>query len=499
MADFEEILPDFPPPFGEPPLGLPPLDPIGGGILSSGPFPPGTRPRPRPPIEWPPDVLPPGERPPAEGSKSILKMIQDWFMNLPLWARIALFAVAIAILIAMLYKFLKGLYGSKPPPDLEPPDEDILQIIPIAIMFNYDATLPVALNIRRNATEEVSIPEWTLADTLAEESPAAYSMSASQGKVIRIKVRLIIIPAIDALAEVRAVGGGILGDATRSDPVTFVKGKTVPEFITFELENHTIGSDGVRRSDITWSWEFRRLGESGWHTIGETTHRIYEVLTTPDLPWSQTPFPDPQNPWTEVLDVSCVWAAGAKTPKKVASRVTRAVNGPAGGVRYDMQSGMCKYTSGYKTTPGVFNCTMYLDRLRKGAASDSPGIVNCSDCSAFVSTFANAVGASLSQSVMGLNFQLNPIIAIGHNSFGFPNWGPGFSYHEVAWWGQGGQDEQICDGCLRTNSNGSKSPGHAVLPINTGFYNPYRPQLVPPNDIQKCAPMPQHLKSREVI
>ena len=498
MPDPKEKLQDLPPPSGEPLLDLPPLDPIGWAPLDTRPFPPGTRPRPRPPIELPPIETPPIERPPVEGTETIFEIIQKWFLRLPLWLRIFLFAVAVLLLIRLIYKFLKELFGRRPP-EVKPPEDLPSQVIPLAIMFNFDPTLPVALNIRRNARKEVSVPEWIIEKINPEESPAAYSISASQGHVIIIKVRLIVIPAIDAVIEVRAIGGGVLGDLTRKDPVTFVKGQTIPEFIPFQLETHTIGSDGIRRSDITWRWEFRRSGESVWNPIGETHHRIYEVLTTPDLPWTQAPYPDRQNPWTDALDISCFWAAGAKTPQEVASMVTRAVNAPAGGVRYDMKGGKCKYTSGYQSRPGTFKCTEYIDRIRKGAGSGSSDLVNCSDCSAFISTFANVLGASLSQSVMGLRFGLNPIIAIGYNNFGFPDWGPRFSYHEVAWWGQGGLNEQICDGCLRTNSNGPNPPGHAVLPINTVFNNPYRPQLVPPNDIQDCTPMPQHQKWREVI
>lgn len=495
----EEDLPDLPPIIGVPPLELPPIDSGAGSALGSGPYPPGTRPRPRPPIERPPIELPPGESPPTEHAKTILELIQEWFLGLPQWLRILLFVVAILLLIGAIAKFLKKLFGGTPPPGQEPPEELPSQVIPIAIAFNYDPTSPVALNIRRNASQEIEVPEWTLKDTVADESPAAYSIAAAQGNLVRIMVRLIIIPAIDAVVEVRAIGNGVLGNATRKEPVRFVKGNTIPEFIPFRLENHIVGSDGVRMSDHTWRWEFRLPGESNWHIIGETHHRIYEVLRTPDLPWSQSPYPDSQNPWTEVFDVACVWAAGARSVDEVAMRVTRAVNAPAGGVQYDMHAGRSHYTSSPGTRHGEFKCTDYLARIRNGAASGASGIVNCSDCAAFVSTFANAVGGGLAQSVMGIGFRLNPIIAIGKSSFGFPDWGPGFRYHEVAWWGNGTANEPLCDACLKTNRNGANPPMQAVLPVNTGFQNPYRVQLVPANDQNRCTPRTQYLQWRRVI
>src|SRR3989441_8998316 len=114
-----------------------------------------------------------------------------------------------------------------------------------------------------------------------------------------------------AKAEIKADGGGVLGSI---DPqtVTFTNGVSVPEFVSFELHHHTIGIDGIKFEDITWDWKFRCCGGVEWEPLQTTHHRIYIVLEEPKLPWKQQGFPNDQNPWTEALDYSCVWAAGKK-------------------------------------------------------------------------------------------------------------------------------------------------------------------------------------------
>jgi hypothetical protein len=244
---------------------------------------------------------------------------------------------------------------------------------------------------------------------------------------------------------------------------------------------------------VDWLWQFQLLGESAWHDIGVTSHRIYAVLRTPLKPWAQDPFPDKINPWTEVLDYSCLWATGVKAVDEAAGRITRAVNAPVAGIGYDMNAGKCHYTD-----LAVFNGTAFLDRLRRGNGSPSSALVNCSDCAAIVSTFANAVGCDLDQSEMRADFGLNPIIAIGQPGFGFPAWGPGFGYHEVAWLG-GKATDPLWDACLKTNQNGEHDPKVPVLPVNAVFQAPYRPQLVPVPDHARCLPDPETTFRREVV
>lgn len=367
-----------------------------------------------------------------------------------------------------------------------------------AIMFNHDPNSTTdALNIRRNATEEVPVPEWTPQVTAPEQSPAAYSIEDVRNQVIRIKVQLTMTPPGSGEFFVRAMGGGVLGPVTRPQAVVFSGGGTQPAFLEFELRNHKVGLGGVLVQNIRWRWQFRQKGKPAWRPMHESEHRIYIVLKAPSGPWQSTPYPNTQNVWTEVLDYACTWARTAKNIRAAAARVTRAVNAPAGDVKYDMAAGVCHYSSP-PGAPGSFDCTAYLDRLRNGNGSTASAIVNCTDCATINSTFANSVGCDLNQSVMGYNFDLNPIIAIGFSSFGFPNWGPAFGYHEVTWEGADAGDP-VWDSCLKTNRNGSGTPQRPVLPTNSIFDNPYRPQLVPALGVSACQPQPGSAQRRSVI
>jgi len=179
----------------------------------------------------------------------------------------------------------------------------------VAISFNHDsASLNAdAINVRRNFTQGISVPECTVGKTLATDSPAAYAIKETQGNKITIKAKFTIFPK-SAKAEIKADGGGVLG-AIDPQIVTFTNGVSVPEFVSFELHHHTIATAGIKLEDITWNWKFRCCGGAEWEPLQTTHHRIYIVLEEPKLPWKQQPFPDNQNPWTEALDYVCVWAA----------------------------------------------------------------------------------------------------------------------------------------------------------------------------------------------
>jgi len=464
-------------------LEFPPLEP-GAGTSTLLPDPvdpdpwgwPIERPRPRPPGSKPPIEGPlpplPGERPPT-----FLDKLAQWWRSTSLAFKIVLGIIVVGVIIWLIYEW----YQSENPDDEEPE----LQVAPIAIRFNWDETSAKdALNIRRNYRSEVEVPEWTLGKTSPEESPAAYAIDAVD-PVVKIKVQLILVPPQDAVVNVRALGGGVLGDATRDEPVTFSGGSTVPESIEFELKNHRIGADGVLLEDIEWTWQWQLLGESSWRDIGATLHRIYIVLSTPTKAWLQSPYPDKANPWAEVLEYSCTWAKGAKNVDDAARLITEKVNSPVAGIRYDMRSGKCRYTN-----KAVFRCTRFLGRLKRG--SNTP-LVNCTDCATIVSTFANALGCDLDQQEMRdqsadlKDFRLNEIIAIGQAGFGYPHWGDWFGYHEVAWQG-GGESQPVWDACLKTNENGPDDPKVPVLPVRSIFLSPYRPQLVRPSDVALCQP-----------
>jgi hypothetical protein len=336
----------------------------------------------------------------------------------------------------------------------------------VAISFNHDsASLSGdAMNIRKNFTQTVAAPEWTAGETLPTDSPAAYAIRETQGRTITIKAKFTVSSNSVTKAQVRARGGGVLGQL---DPqtITLANGVSVPEFVSFELRDHLIGADGINVEDITWEWEFRCCGGSKWEPLATTRHRIYIVLDEPTLPWRQQPASDTQNPWTEALDYACVWAAGKHNRDDAASAITQAINASLGLV-YDNVAGASHYTSGGLA---FFELTQFLSYLNNGTGLGN--IVNCTDCATITTTFSNLLGCDLHASKMGHFFDLTPFRGIGAVGFGCPGFGCGFSFHEVAWKGAHGNADPLFDACLRVDGDPNPwvAPYTEQFPVNMIF------------------------------
>ena len=396
-----------------------------------------------------------------------------------------------------------------------------------AIKFNHDpaGATTDALNLRRNATQFVTVPEWQSGVSVnPEDSPAAYSIADTQGNTITIQARFqagtglsaveirAIDPAVDppgpggcagilhkiVRALIRALSGNVLGEV-KARNVTFSGGDS--GFVTFELQNLRLWNVGVGVRTTTWTWQYR-VGGGAWTDIATTSHRIYSVLAVPTLPWQQAPYnaANTQLPWTEVLDVACQWAVLAQDPVQAGGRVTQNVFGlgPATFV-YDCPGGGGTHYTNYSST---FYCTAFLERLKGG-----PGFgefVNCTDCATFVSTFANVLGCDLWQSQMGWSFSLNPLLAIGSNTWQTAcGWGS-FWYHEVAWTGACGAEDRVYDACLEVDGDAdpTAAPHTPLLPVDMRFGNPgdgdYRSRLCPPSGQPACQPRPTEKRRRAV-
>ena len=347
-----------------------------------------------------------------------------------------------------------------------------------AISFNHDTSSlsADAMNLRKNFTQSITAPEWTVGKTSPTESPAAYAIKETHGHKITIKVKFSVGSNSVAKAEVRAKGGGVLGPL---DPqvVNFAGGVSVPALVSFELHHHSIGAAGIRREDITWHWEYRCCGGSVWQPLQTTKHRIYVVLEEPRLPWKQQPNPNDQNPWTEALDHACVWAAGQQSRDEAATAITKAINANLGLV-YDNASGSSAYTTW--GVVAMFELTQFLAYLTSGTGLGN--IVNCTDCATITTTFSNLVGCDLHASKMGNNFDLTPFRGIGAAGFGCPGFGCHFSFHEVAWKGGHGNGDPLFDACLRIDSdtNPWSAPHIEQFPVNIVFStNPGAPLPLP--------------------
>jgi len=387
-----------------------------------------------------------------------------------------------------------------------------------SIAFNYDSSAHSndALNIRRNAAQAVTIPEWRRGVSVtADDSPAAYSLADVQGNPVSIQVELRRTDPTPDCVEVRALdinaAGGclylvlvalglgkfikpgprsLLG-AVKSQCVCFGSNNLTGPTL-FNLTHHRLNSAGVESSITMWRWQYRVLPLGVWQDFGITQHRTFTVLQTPTAPWQQMPSGsgNTQLPWVDLLKWVCGWAKGAHTPNEAAAEVTKAIYALGPSVfEYDCPNGGSSWYSSWN-----FDATALLDRLNGGVGN---GVyINCSDCATFVSSCANLVGADLWQSRMGFYFSLNPLLAIGSSVWQTAcGWG-GFSYHEVAWKGACTENENIYDACLQVDDDAdpTMAPHTALLPIDIRFGNPgdgdYRDKLCPASGGAACAPQP---------
>jgi len=365
-----------------------------------------------------------------------------------------------------------------------------------AIKFNHDTSAAKhdAFNIRKNATQFISVPEWrrfTCANP--EDSRAAYAIAATRGRTITIEVSLSSTDPSVAIAEIR------VEHHVKMRPVTFINGQT--GFVTFELINPPVAHERVGIWDLEWHWEYRLGPHHPWHHLVITRHRTYVVLDLPTSPWNQGPYnaANTQLPWTDVLDHACRWADGATSRDMAAALVTQSVYalGPSV-VTYDCPGGGSSHYSWSN-----FDCTAFIDRLRGGIGN---GVyVNCSDCATILSTFANALGCDLWQSRMGWGFALNALLAIGSSVWQTAcGWGS-FSYHEVAWEAACTANDDVFDACLEVNgrSDPTSPPYLPLLPQDLRFGNPgdlvYRDRLATPAGRPNCNPQPATRQRRLVV
>lgn len=401
-----------------------------------------------------------------------------------------------------------------------------------AIKFNHDPNSATtdALNIRKNATQFINVPEWRRGISVnPQDSLVAYALQETQGHTITIqakfkrsnpKIHSAQVRAVDPLLNpprprgcldyiiwllrliLRALFGNVLGEV-KARTVTFLpNGETA--FETFELKHVRLWSAGIGIRTTTWQWQYRLHKSDPWTYLATSRHRVYSVLELPKLPWQQTPYnsANTQLPWTDVLDYACRWAFLKGNLDDAAANVTRSVFelGPSV-IEYDCPGGGATHYSW-----GSFNCTAFLDRLKGGLGNGQ--YVNCTDCATIVSTFANILGCDLWQSRMQWSFDLNPILAIGSNAWypGCPNWlSPGFSYHEVAWKGACTSNDNVFDGCLEVDGDAdpTTAPHTPLLPTNLRFGLPgdgdYRDRLATPAGRPNCEPAPGTRQRRSVI
>lgn len=361
------------------------------------------------------------------------------------------------------------------------------------VHFNHDpnAATADALNIRVNAAGTAIVaPEWKRG---AVPKPAAYAI-APLGPQVTIKARFSDGPtegsrrirAIDAWLPpaspsgclgwifqsiallLRALFGNVLGDT--DEQVVHFDGAGNSGLVTFTLVHHKLKTSGVGIRTTDWKWQYR-IGHH-WHDFDTTQHKVYLVLDMPQGPWNQNPAGNNlQLPWTDALDKACVWALGVTTKDDAAARVTIAINTQS-------NQSYTPATMFLDFATGDYKLTSYLAEINGGP----PFQLNCTDCADAVTTFSNLLGCDLYEGRF-YNMQTKPFLTLNGNPAVAADWVTwNWSYHEICWLHQMGQNELIYDGCLQVDMSDNPGTHIAQHPIKMRFGmnapNDYRYRLV---------------------
>jgi hypothetical protein len=342
-----------------------------------------------------------------------------------------------------------------------------------AIQFNHqpNSVRNDALNIRRNETDPVIVPEWRRGSTvLPEDSPAAYVQQETHGNALIVKAKFSSPDRSSSTIRVKALNGNsaadpinVLGES-RETEVTLSHGQT--GLVDFTFSDPKISQIGVAVTDITWRWVYSvEENPNAWIEFAVTHHRIYTVLSIPKFPWTpdSTSASDTQVPWTEVLDFACRWAAGGTDPDAVATAITKKLNqlGVDGLLQYDNPNSAPG--NFVRTSPFAFDCTRFLQVLNGGSITGSG--VNCDDCAAILVTFANILGCELHEGTMGPPFSPKPHLLIGRRT---PHAGK-FDHHTVGWKNHCKASDPVFDACLQLNRNNDPANPSWFVPTNIIF------------------------------
>lgn len=385
------------------------------------------------------------------------------------------------------------------------------------VLLNHDPAdkRGSALNLRVDAELPLLLPEWQLqADGSVRRAPAAYAARTISPALLRVGARLRWLGAPLATVEVRALIGSAAG-STNSVPVLGELAARRVQFgsdgdsgrVLFAVRGGWLSSAPVGVHRIAWRWQYRINAERPWSDFAVSDHQVFTTLLAPSAPWSAAPFVDANIAllWSDVLEFACTWAAGAVTTSEAATLITQRLF-LLGGTRFEYGCpvfGREMYTS---SVLALFDCSALIARLKGGEGNGR--YVNCTDCACIISTLANALGARLWQSRMGLYapaFLTRDIRVIGGAVWDSPcGLGLGFMFHEVAWSGNATEFDAVWDGSLLVNAD--LRPIAGLLPIlaaNLRFGAPfaglYRSMIAQPQDQFICQPRPEERRCRALM
>jgi hypothetical protein len=369
--------------------------------------------------------------------------------------------------------------------------EDFSMITLDAVRFNLQTVIASGpLNVRKNATEWIVLPEWRRKGSIhIEDSLGVYAIASlvddtlpmgawftEPNPTLRdVEIRAIDNAFVPPQSKKRSVSILQRISAASTEPPIVIREQTVAfrdgasGMVRFEIIDPRIDRTCVGMYDCEWQWQYRLPHDGTWRKFAVSRHRIYITLDIPYPPWQQTPyaFENTQILWTDVLDYACRWAGGARNNREAAAAITRNINELAPEIITFDTPGGCSSHYAWAS----FDCSAFLDRLAGGVGNGL--YVNGSDCAAIVVTFANALGCDLWQARMGFGFTVNSVQTLGDTTWQKPGLWPGLTYHEVAWENACEEEDYVYDACFTFEKGLAQGLpfGHATAHAEDSYRN----------------------------
>ncbi|MBN2636284.1 MAG: hypothetical protein JXR61_08435 [Prolixibacteraceae bacterium] len=317
-----------------------------------------------------------------------------------------------------------------------------LQVYPAAIIFDCETGSYEndALTIT-NGGAPVDRPEYNLGNN---NNPVAYIMNQSNRK-------------IEVMFEYENTFPGkahLLLTLTKSDgtgaPIGTVCNLFIPnyefggEYISIQLQGDLPAVVG--KHEFEWEWEIYAIPvnepgySAGWNT-SNTEHAYYTLLAAPIEPVEE--------PWANVLDLACSWAANADTEQEVLAVVTVGAYNHFDTIKeYDAGTSSAMYVS--------FDLTSFFTN----------NTVNCEDMSAAIQVFTWMLGGTetevmvINDKNMSQTFEYKKIKPIGKDWEENGTW----YFHQVGWL------NNVYDACIMLDSV-------PRVPVNESVNGTYKDDL----------------------
>ena len=261
-------------------------------------------------------------------------------------------------------------------------------------------------------TEELDSPEPGLAE------PLAYRFDSRPIVSVQLGASSVLGPANLTAADLHLVADGwtVLNEAAVGDggTVTLQRDESLGSTVGItdeEVVLQVVATDGAGVgwlvSEMHFSARFYRvLGNPTWHTAG-TKYAPWVAATAPALAAIEGTAANRE----AVLDALVRWVYEDN------------------GLSYDTRYGASAYTNYPRGDweAAQFDMASFLSR-KFGA------VVNCTDCAGIIVAYGNMLGAQAEYAIIGWNFDLAYILAIGGDTYTrcpFGSGGCGFTYHAV--------------------------------------------------------------------